>query len=321
MVRVASSSRERRKRKTPDREGVEITGLLAWMNRGVEWNARGLQAFRFLLLLHASVRTWGWVAARLDNASDSGTAGVVAFAVAMSVAPALTLTGRFARAGVALAATLLTVELSSSFPGTPNHVFLEYVAVLACLLLEPTDKNEGRLLLSALRWVTAIVLFYTGFQKLLGGYYHNAEFFVWATSAHDSLASVFSWLLTTDELQRVLAFDGVSPGSGPYRTDSLAFLLASNAVWIVEVALGLLLVDRRGRGPAALAALAVVLMIQVGAREVMFALLFSQLLLLFFDGDWNRRTAPCFLFAYLYILAYLAGLVPGDFLVRGTRGL
>jgi len=284
-------------------------------------NARCLQTLRSLVLLHAAVRTWAWASSMLAATSGLEAATTLAFALTMSAAAAATLIPRFGRWAAAVAAGLLTAELVSSFPGTPNHVYLEYLCVLLFASLTEDDEVEGPLLLATLRWMTVVVLFYTGLQKLLGGYFVNGEFLVWAVSARDRFGDVFALLLPGGELERIRALDGLTVGSGPYRTHYLPFLIASNAVWVAELVLPVLLVVRNTRVLAAVASIALILAIQVGAREVMFALLFSQLLLLFVDGGISRRTAVVFVAAYLYVLGFLAGVAPGDFLVRGKGGL
>ena len=55
--------------------------------------------------------------------------------------------------------------------------------------------------------------------------------------------------------------------------------------------------------------------IQLAPREFMFALLYTNLLLLGVRGEWNRRLLPLFIAFYIYLLAVLWG-APGDFLLN-----
>ena len=53
------------------------------------------------------------------------------------------------------------------------------------------------------------------------------------------------------------------------------------------------------------------------ADEIKLPVLLAQLLHLLPNGTWNERARLPLLAAYLYLLAFLAGLVPGDFLTKG----
>jgi hypothetical protein len=287
---------------------------------GTPWSSAGLRALRTLLLVHAAVRTWSWVSLKSDMAPLE-LAVVALYAAGISLAALLGLTARYARSGAVLATALLVAELYSSFPGTPNHVWLEFFCLAMFAAFDPDDPREGSLLLVTLRWMAVIVLFHTGLQKLLNGYYVGGEFLAWAVSVRDRFAGVFAAMLPADESARLTALDGATIGSGPYRTSALLFVAASNFVWVAELVLAVLLVVRRTRTAAALATIAFLAFIQLGAREILFALLITQLLALIPPGQWNRRTAALYGFFYLYILAYLAGIVPGEFLARGTYGL
>jgi hypothetical protein len=70
------------------------------------------------------------------------------------------------------------------------------------------------------------------------------------------------------------------------------FVLLSNAVWIAEFVLPFGLLARATRVAAAAAAAALVVAIQLGAREAGFALLFVNLLLLFFPSRVARALLP-----------------------------
>ena len=106
----------------------------------------------------------------------------------------------------------------------------------------------------------------------------------------------------------------------PYRVGSLPLTLLSNAVYLAEMAIGALLVPRRTREWAALAAIAMVFAIQLAPREFMFALLYTNLLLLCVRGAPNRRLLPLFLGLYAWLLAALLG-APGSFLLKPGGGL
>ena len=66
----------------------------------------------------------------------------------------------------------------------------------------------------------------------------------------------------------------------------------------------------------AAAAALFVLSIQLVAREVMFGLLYSQLVLLTLPGRGFRRIAPIYALAYAYLVGYLLGILPADWILK-----
>ena len=77
-----------------------------------------------------------------------------------------------------------------------------------------------------------------------------------------------------------------------------------------------LLVVRRTRVLGAVLATLFVLSIQLVARELMFGLLYSQLVLLTLPGRSFRRLAPFYALAYAYLVGYLLGLLPADWILK-----
>src|SRR5512147_575322 len=71
---------------------------------------------------------------------------------------------------VALAAVQLLV-LRRDFPQAGNHAYLELVFCLLLATLDPRIEAERRLLLRSVRWLAGSVLFWSGIQKLVHGYY------------------------------------------------------------------------------------------------------------------------------------------------------
>ncbi len=131
-----------------------------------------------------------------------------------------------------------------------------------------------------------------------------------------AFAQALGWILPAEELARLSAAGGVAIGSGPYRADSLWLVLASNAVWITELVLPAMLVVRRTRVIGAVLAALFVLSVQLVARETMFGLLYSQLVLLTLPGRAFRRIAPIYAVAYAYLVGYLLGILPADWILK-----
>lgn len=273
--------------------------------------AAGLRAFRTLLLVHATVRVWDRARHEELAVYLGGTAVLLAAAAVLSAT-------RWAREAMLLALWGLGVEWIVS-PAVPNHVHLELGCVALFAVLDVDDEADRGLLLASLRWVAVVVFFAAGLQKVLYGTYFHGELLCWMIAQRPPFAELFGWLLPAGELARLTALDGASPGSGPYRTGAPVLLLLSNAVWMTELALPPLMLWRRTRVPATLAAALFVLAIQLGARETLFALLFSQLCLLLLPREGYRRLVPVYALAYLYLAAFDLRLVPGWFLVRHGR--
>ena len=122
--------------------------------------------------------------------------------------------------------------------------------------------------------------------------------------------------MPAEEVARLVAAGALEVGSGPYRTDGLILILASNGVWIAELVLPVLLLLRRTRLLGAILAALFVLSVQLVAREVMFGLLYSQLVLINLPGAGYRRVAPIYALFYAYLAASLMGWVPSDWLVK-----
>jgi len=210
-----------------------------------------------------------------------------------------------------VAVPVLLIQLIQTFPLTHNHFFLELMAVTILSIVGRSEPCEEALALQGLQWLCAIVLFHIGVQKVLYGLYFQGELLAFMVGQTDRFASLFAFLLEEGEVERLRSYNVWETGAGPYRVSSIPFLLASNLVYLAELALAPLLLVRRTRNLAAGTAIAVVLAIQLGAREVGFAFLFVNLLLLFPDSDWNRRLLPAFILLGALALGAALEWLPG----------
>lgn len=268
-----------------------------------------LASFRRFLLVYGAVRSGLWMAlgGALDPVILGSGLGLALCAVA-GFAPR-------ARVGLAvfstrLALALLFVQLGWTFPLTDNHFFIELFA-LGLVSLAGSDGRDDALVLQALQWLAAIALFEAGLQKLLYGHYLHGDFLAFMVGQGDRFADLFRPLLSPEEVARLAAYDPLRTGAGPFRVDSAVFVAASNAVVLAELVLPALLVWRRTRTAAAVLAIVFVAVLQLGARELGFAVIFSGLLSLFLPSTWCVRVL-IFLGALLAaaVLAQ-AGILPG----------
>lgn len=265
--------------------------------------ARGkVRAFRLFLLLYGAVRSWLWVKLIVFDAPLLPLSALV-----MSAAFGLALVPKWAYLGPRVAIPALLYQVALVFPNTANHNFLELYALLLVAVIGKEDRDNETLVLQGLQWLAAIVLFQTGLQKVLHGYYFRGDFLAFMVGAQDRFANLFGLFLPAEEIARLEGYDYLRTGAGPFRVTDPLFVAASNLVWIAEIGLPGLMIWRRTRDWATVAAIALIVMIQLGALEVGFALLFVNLLLLFFAQNWNRRLFP--LFALILVLAAVAGLL------------
>ncbi len=213
------------------------------------------------------------------------------------------------RMAFAAALALHVVRLVTSMPTTSNHFFVETLLVFLATFCKLDDDAEQDLFLEVVRWLTAIVLFYSGFQKLLYGTYFHGQFLAFAVAQVDSFRDTLGHLLSADELARLHAYDPLDP-SASYQVSSLLFVVAANGAWVGEMALGAGLLVARVRRVALVGAIVLVVGIEICAREVLFGVLFLQLLLLFARRPWNRATLPAVAAFYIYLLLMRAGVLP-----------
>lgn len=178
------------------------------------------------------------------------------------------------------------VVVTHEFPGAGNHAYLEVLLCALVALFDENDEEEQILLLRSVRWIVCVILFASGLQKLMHGYWFDGQqlaYSLWIPS----FRPVLEPLLPATEFARLSSFSG-NVGEGPYGVASPAFLLASNAVYATELGLVPLLVFARTRVFAVVAGLVMLLVIEAGAREIFFGLNFANALVLFLPGDVHR---------------------------------
>jgi hypothetical protein len=278
-------------------------------------SASNLRAFRVLVLAHVAVQSWAWA---IRPTPPPVTFPPLAIHASAAVLSLLCIGSLFGRGRLLCMAALPFAlwEFLWLFPMAANHGFLAVVLLGLCAGLDTERADEEALLIQSLRWVAVLIFVWAGVQKLLNGLYLRGEFLAWMIGQGvDRWADVFGWTMSAADIERLRGYPRYMLGSGPYRVDAPLFLLAANGVWLGEIALGVALAFRRTRELAALGAIVLVFVIQLAPREFMFALLYTNLLLIFVRGDWNRRLLPVFLGAYAYLLAVLLG-APGGFLLK-----
>jgi hypothetical protein len=274
-----------------------------------------IRAFRRVILLYGAARSWLWA-----SVPHGASIFDVIAAVGLTICLLLSLRKEMELWSVRLALPFVLLLIAVSFPTTPNHYYLELIA----LILLSTVAGEGieeqeETALAALRWVAAIVLFQTGLQKVLYGLYFRGDIFAFLIGQDPRFATLFGAVVAPEEISRLASYDALRTGVGPYRLDSFPVVAASNLTYVVELALPSLMMIRTTRRWAAWAAVAFVLLIQLGAREAGFAVVFSSLLLLFQADVPLRRVLPALAVLFLLAIGAAHGFLPGGAWVRSIN--
>jgi len=268
-----------------------------------------VQTLRRLVLLHLFAQEWYvWMLASNPPYSKHV---VLLCACAYTVVLFFGWRARWSRAAFAFALVVTIIRLTNQFPFAANHHYFELGVVALGALFDERRKGEAQLLLQGCRWLVATVLFWAGLQKLLHGYYFGGEFLSYAMSQELRFEEIFGGLLPSDELVRLQSYGRPAPlGAGPYRAESWALLLVSNATYLMEILTAIGLLVRRVRPLALCAAIVLIFAIEVTAREVLFGALFLGVILLFARRPLNSKVFPLFAALYAYLLAAGLGLVP-----------
>lgn len=265
-----------------------------------------IDGLRKFLLLYGAVRSWLWLI--FGALISPGLVGLGA--VGLSVAAALAWRSSWAHLAPRVALVFLGLEAIGSFPHADNHFVLE-VLVVGLLALVGRGGEGEEVALRGILWVTAVVFFQTGLQKVLHGQYFGGEFLAFMVGRGRRFGDVFGWMLPAADVEQLVAYDPLRSGQGPYRVASVPFRVVSNAVYLIEMLLAPLLLFAKTRVVAAVLSLAFVLLIQLGAREVGFALVFANLLLLFVPWQIGRRLVPFFAVFAAWVLLAAIGVLPG----------
>jgi hypothetical protein len=266
--------------------------------------AAGLRAFETILILTIAGEYWLRAVVRFGETS-TGYRAQMAIA---SLCCILAIHVPWRRVAFGLLAASLTVLAWESFPATGNHVYLEVVLCMLASTLRVDDAREQATYQSAVRWLVIVVLFWSGLQKLAHGYWVHGEYVVFSLS-RPTFEPVLALLANPDELTRIATLRG-EVGDGPYLASSWPLLAASNLVWTTELLLGPLLLWPRTRYYAAIAALALIALVEIGAREAIFGLVFANATLLYLSATLHRSAIVVAGVAMAAMLLSRSGFLP-----------
>ena len=263
-----------------------------------------MRAFEISLVVLCSTEIW----ARGLEVHERGMPYSWSIPIVVTLGGAAACVPAWRQRGFLLLALAMVVAVWDAFPTTGNHVYLECFLCGLCALLDPSKKEEQRLLTRSLRWVTCVIMLFAGIQKLVHGYYTNGLMPAFLLQER-RFERVFELLLPASEAQRIHSYDGLD-GAGPYLVSTPLWLLASNLVWMLEIALALALFAPRSRPAAVGVGIVFVTLIETGAREILFGLLFVNLLLMFLNSAANRRFLPITVVTCVVIILMRLGWLP-----------
>jgi uncharacterized membrane protein YphA (DoxX/SURF4 family) len=216
---------------------------------------------------------------------------------------------RYRRVATAVVFGVLLVRYGFDFPSVANHSYLELLLLSLYLWIDSSKAEEKELFLQACRWLTVIVFFYSGVQKLWYGEYFDGRYLAYLAGMADRSRIAFEFLIPPQEMARLISYKREA-GSGPFLIDSVIFKVVSNGAWISEIVLSLLLLFR-GIWPLAVAcAIFTMFVIEFIAREFIFGILMISLLFLFCRRDMNRPLLPVYVVSLSYFVAVRLGWVP-----------
>ncbi len=185
------------------------------------------------------------------------------------------------------------------FPTVSNHFFLVFFCLLLLSILDLDRPREALLGLQACRWLTVVVLFYTGVQKLLYGTYFQAQFLSWTIAHDDRFSAAFGTILPISEAQRLAA---LAESAGPFGSEWWPLVAISNFVYLFELIAPVLLLYRPTRSAAVAATACFLVAIEAGAREFLFGCVFLNMLFLFTRKSRYRVLLPLTFVVYAYLL-------------------
>lgn len=263
-------------------------------------------AFCQLLVSIVAVERWDAVA-RAVGGPDESIQTVTA--VAATVGALLAWSRRTRTVGLLLLLFVIATSIARDFPATANHHYFEAICLLLLLLLRTDVASEARQLTASLRFMLLCALFYSGLQKLAFGYYFGGEFLAFAVARASRFATVLAPLLPSAELARLTAIP-MGEGAGPFRVAAPAFVLASNAAWLAELALPAMLLVPWLRKPGVVLVCLYFAAIEAAAREVFFGGIMVALALLFWPGNALGRARVVYGLALVYLLSMIFGVLP-----------
>jgi len=260
----------------------------------IESKFRGLQCF---LLIAAAFHAW---VSRFPAPTPLFDAYQSWNCLAVTLCALIGVSTRWTSHCLVVTWCLVLVRVITTFPTSANHSFLELLLFSLAILCRSDRRAEQVLLLNGARWLVIIAMFFSGLQKLFHGGYFDGRFLAYMTAESDR-SVVSAWALSPEALAHIKNLAG-HVGTGPYAVREPLFVVMSNAVYVVEMLVGVLLLIPKGRKITVVAAIGLVLVIETTSREFTFGSVAMYLFLLFWPSDLGRRLLPVFILRFGILL-------------------
>jgi hypothetical protein len=211
---------------------------------------------------------------------------------------------RAARMMAVFSCLMLTMHL---FPEVPNHGYLFCLALLIAASFDTKSPIERSVMTESFRFLAAIVWFWSGVQKSWSGTWTHGQLLAYEIGHSQRFKYMLGWLTNRAE-RRALHTDGPFLGN-------TSLTLLGQSIWILEVAIGigLLVLPHRFRKHCIGAAIALLIGIEIIARESVFGILMIALLVPSLDIRLRARYLLVLVPIELLTLAGHLSLVPGGF--------
>ena len=257
-----------------------------------------VRSMRLLLLIHLAaghlVRHGTWA----NDLSQSWRAVTMGTALVVCIA---TFRTRWQRLALLIALPLQLYQVYEKFPAVANHLWVETLLLLALLLVAESD-DDNVLYRQFACWLAVIVFFYSGLQKFWYGTYFDGQYLATKIALFEHYRVFFAWFVPAEDIARLQSYAPLYAGAGPFRIESLSYLVVVNLVWITEIVAALLLLFRRTRFWGLVFGLLVILGIELVAREVFFGVLYVAVCLAFLRRDGVRWLIPAAAALYVYLI-------------------
>jgi hypothetical protein len=251
---------------------------------------------------------WAW----LPSQTGSRPHGILPSCIAVAALGCViaSLRSPWRRGALSTMAALVLLRIAAYFPAAPNHSYLGLYCLSTLAFTGLTTREERALALSGLGWLTLAVLFSSGFQKLANGLYFRGQFLAFEAHETPRMRGMIAWLLGAGDAHQLEAIGPRALGAGPFRLGGAAAFVASNLIWVGEMAFPIGLYHRRLRSWAVWPCLLFFVGIAAASRELAFGLFFLNLLALFARRNLNALLLPLASAAYGLMIATRLGWFP-----------
>ena len=282
-----------------------LTGFAPWLlgRTGIE-DGR-LASIRAYLLVRALLFVLAFDAAK-QFLRRGHTVGAILCGASLLFGLAIRTKKSLRPAATLACAAIATTFVVVTFPTTANHGYATWLLCVTALWIQRLKGQDRMAGLALARWLAAIIMFWSGAQKLLHGTYDHGEFLASQIAVHaQRFAGPLSVVISEADLAHLVESQA---GSGTFEFTSWQALSLSRAIPIAELLLGVGLLFGTTRLAAAWVAALFVLAIQLVAGEITFAMVMLGVLSTFYPA--RQMAAISDVITLVFIVAAALALSP-----------